>query len=39
LKQRLERRFDGVTSVDRDVSMEDFLKHLGIGNEAISART
>jgi hypothetical protein len=32
-----QTRFDGVTSVDGDVSVEDFLQHLGIGNEPLTS--
>jgi hypothetical protein len=35
-KQRVESRLDRVAAIDRDVAMRDFLKHLGVGNQALA---
>ena len=35
-QQGIEGRLDGVAPIDRGVSMQNFLKHFGIGHEALA---
>ena len=35
-KQGVESRLDRVAAIYRDVAMQDFLKHLGVGNQALA---
>jgi len=35
-KQRVECWLDGIAAVDRDVAVQNFLQHFGIGNQALA---
>jgi hypothetical protein len=35
-QQGVESRLDRVAAIYRDVAMQDFLKHLGVGNQALA---
>jgi hypothetical protein len=35
-QQSVERWLDGVTAVDGDVTMQDLLQDLGVGDEALA---